>query len=102
MMKADGPIRIDGVEVGEVTLNVLGSNSVLSAKYALCNTDDGARFGAGNRNSNWSDETLGLVKALVESMERDICMDVFTEGVTTASVASSSSSGSTSDGVPGL
>ena len=100
MTKAEGSPRIDGVEVLEVTLNVLGPSAVLTAKYALCNTDDSTRFGAGNRNSNWSAETLQCVKTLLDSMEKDVCIDLFGEGATTASVAPVA--GTTSDGVPGM
>jgi len=99
MTKSDGTCKIDGVALGELTISLLG-NPVINAKYALCNSESEDRFGAGNRNSNWSADTLEKLKALTDSMERDICRDLFKGGATIGSVEEPD--GYQQDGVPGL
>lgn len=86
MVKSDGLCKINGVTVGEVSINLLGHGIVMSSKYALCNFESKDRFGAGNRNSNWSSDTMEKLSSLVDSMERDICRDLFSEGATIGSV----------------
>lgn len=100
MTKSDGTCKIDGVTMGEVTINLLGHTVDLSAKYALCNSATGDRFGAGNRNANWSADTLEKLRSLVDSMERDICKDVFADGATIGSIEDTVAA--PTDGVPGL
>jgi hypothetical protein len=101
MTRADGQCRVDAVEVGELTYVGIGSpTAVLSCKYALSNATSGDRYGAGNRNTNWSERTLSLLQSLLDSMERDIVHDVFHEGATIGGVEDELSS--TTEGVPSL
>jgi len=100
MIKADGTCRIDSVTMGEVTINTLGQGVTLVAKYALTNSETKERYGAGNRNTNWSESTLEKLSALVEAMETDIVRDIFVEGATTGSVDDTAHLNP--DGVPGL
>lgn len=86
MIRSDGKCKINGLGVGEVTISLLGPLPVLSAKYVFINTESGDRFGAGNRNQNWSKETLDHLEALVHSMERDLRGDVFEAEATTGGV----------------
>lgn len=100
MTKAEGEIRINGVATGEVAINLLGPSVGLSVKYALCNTLTGEKFGAGQRNQNWSDETLTKLAELVDSIERDVIQDVFVDASTISTVAESDPYDG--DGTPGL
>lgn len=85
MTRTDGKCKVDAIEVGELSYIGIGSpTSLLSCKYAFANAETGQRFGAGNRNTDWSERTLGLLQSLLESMEQDILRDVFDEGVTTS------------------
>jgi hypothetical protein len=98
--KAEGQCKIDSVEVGELTFVQLGSPTpVLSVKYAYSNSESGDRFGFGNRNTGWSEETLQALARLVELVERDVCSDVFHEGATTGSVLAPYD---TTGGIPSL
>jgi hypothetical protein len=100
MTKSDGTCKVNGVALGEVTMNLLGHSIELGAKYALCNFESHDRFGAGNRNSNWSADTMEKLKSLVDSMERDICRDLFLDGTTIGSADDVVDT--QQDGVPGL
>lgn len=100
MIKADGTCRIDSVTMGEVTVNLLGQGVTLAAKYALTNADTKERYGAGNRNANWSEDTLEKLNVLIEAMETDIVRELFVEGATTGSVGEPAHRNP--DGVPGL
>lgn len=101
MTKADGPPRIDAVEVGELSFVTIGPPTpLLSVKYAYANAESGDRFGYGNMNQGWSEETLDLLSQLTASVERDIVRHAFGEGTTSSSV--SPSPGNTIDGVPTL
>ena len=100
MTKSDGTCKIDGVVLGELSVNLLGHTIELSTKYALCNFESKDRFGAGNRNTNWSADTMEKLKALIDSMERDICRDLFRDGATIGSVEDAVDYHQ--DGVPGL
>lgn len=100
MTKSDGMCRIDGVSMGEVSINLLGHSVEMSAKYALCNSETKDRFGAGNRNANWSADTIEKLRSLIDSMERDVCRDLFKEGATIGSVEDVVDT--QQDGVPGL
>lgn len=86
MTKSDGSCKIDGVTMGEISVNLLGPAAELTAKYALCNFETKERFGAGNRNRGWSADTIEKLMALADSMERDVCRDLFGEGATIGSV----------------
>lgn len=87
MTKSDGQCKVDAVEVGELTFVGIGSpTAVLSCKYALANAETGDRFGAGRRNTNWSERTMSLLQGLLESMERDILADLFERGATSGGV----------------
>lgn len=99
MTKSDGTCKIDGVMLGEVTISLLGA-PIISAKYALCNAETEDRFGAGNRNTNWSADTMEKLRALTDCMERDICRDLFNNGATIGSVEEVG--GHQPDQVPGL
>lgn len=100
MTKSDGTCKVDGVSLGEISINLLGHSIEMSTKYGLCNSESGDRFGAGNRNTNWSSDTIEKLRALVDSMERDIVRDLFTDGATIGSVEDAVSHNP--DGVPGL
>lgn len=101
MVKSDGTCKIDGVSIGEFSVNLLGHSIELHSKYALCNFESKDRFGAGNRNSNWSVDTIEKLRLLVDSMEKDICQDLFIGGgATTDSVGEVVDY--QQDGVPGL
>jgi hypothetical protein len=100
MTRSDGTCKVDGVTLGEVSINLLGHSIELSTKYVLCNSETGDRFGAGNRNTNWSADTIEKLRALVDSMERDIVRDLFTDGATIGSVEDVVQL--PPDGVPGL
>jgi hypothetical protein len=85
MKTSDGTPRINGVEVGELSYTVLGPPApVLAVKFALLNAGTGDRFGFTHRNTGWSEKTLLALNALVESVEADLCLDLF-EGGTTSS-----------------
>ena len=98
MIKSDGVCKITGITLGEISIKLL-EDSLLVAKYAFCDAA-GDRYGYGNRNVNWSDETLEKLKALATSMEEDICRDLFEGGVTTGSTDEVVAY--QQDGVPGL
>jgi hypothetical protein len=98
--KAEGQIRIDSIAVGEASINLLGPNINLAAKYALCNISTGEKFGSGNRNQNWSDETLTKLAELVECIEKDIIQDVFVNATTVSGRVEQSNYAE--DGIPGL
>lgn len=100
MTKSEGKCKVDGVAVLEVAVNLLGHTTSLSAKYALSNSESGDRFGAGNRNANWSADTFEKLHALIDSMERDVCTDLFEGGATIGSVEEVVEDAT--DGVPGL
>ncbi len=82
MMSHNGKCRIDGVSIGEVTINLLETQPVLTAKYALVNTALSTRFGAGTRG-HWSLETFQRLSQLIEAMERDCASDIFEDASTT-------------------
>jgi len=100
MTKSDGTCKIDGVAMGEITINLLSHSVELSAKYILCNFESQDRFGAGNRNKNWSADTIEKLRALTDSMERDVCKELFKDGATIGSVEEVADY--QQDGVPGL
>jgi hypothetical protein len=89
--KAEGQIRIDSIAVGEASINLLGPNINLAA---------GEKFGSGNRNQNWSDETLTKLAELVECIEKDIIQDVFVNATTVSGRVEQSNYAE--DGIPGL
>jgi hypothetical protein len=72
----------------------------LGAKYALCNSESKDRFGSGNRNTNWSLDTFDKLRALIDSMEGDVCRDLFQNGSTTSGTPEVAEY--PQDGVPGL
>jgi hypothetical protein len=101
LTKSEGRCRIDGVHVGEVSIDNLSPASPrLDAKYALINIESGDRYGAGTRKRDWSTDTQQKLVDLMLSMEKDIANDVFegaptTNGVTTTSITQP-------DDIPGL
>ena len=86
--------------MGEIEINLLGHSVSLVTKYVMCNSETQERYGSGSRNTNWSEETIDKMRAFIESMETDICRDLFSDGSTTSGVVEASSN--TSDGIPGL
>lgn len=87
MTKSESQSKIDAVEAGELSLTLIGLPApVLSVKYAYANSESGTRFGYGNKNMDWSEETLQALAHLVELVERDICAAVFQPGATTGAV----------------
>lgn len=83
MTEGSGDCRIDGVDVGRLEVQLLGLPApVMSVTYALVNTKSGDKFGSGNRNTLWSDETYERLRALLESIEADVCGSVFEGGAT--------------------
>lgn len=104
MTRFGGQCRLIGIDIGEIAVDFFGPNVIpgegrLAAKFAFI-SEDSSRMGSGNRNSNWSPETLEKLRELVAHMESDICSDLADAG------ASTDSGGSTDlyhpDGVPGL
>jgi hypothetical protein len=102
MIKSEGKCRIDGVAVGEFSINLLGPTPFITAKYMLLASESGERFGAGNRNANWSDETMKALAVLIGSMERDLSKDVFGQGPVTTEEPEEVFDTLSGDGVPGL
>lgn len=100
MTPSDQKCRIDAVEVLEADFNFLGPVPRISAKYAYLDSKTGDRLGSGNRNQEWSAETLEKLEELIASMERDIIKTVFS-GESTVD-GGSGAADPTSDGVPSL
>lgn len=98
--KGSGACKIDGVQLGEVGVQVDPStaSALLSSRYALVNSVDGARFGSGTKATDWSEKTLQCLISLLNSMESDICVDVF-GGSTDGGVVEQRDP---TDGVPGF
>jgi hypothetical protein len=84
MTKGQGTCRIDAVKVVELTLvtrpQIPGAG--VEAKFVLMNSTTGELFGSGTF-STWSDETATKFNELINSMEKDICTVVFSDGPTT-------------------
>jgi hypothetical protein len=84
--KSDGRCKIDAVEVGELEFKALGPQPpVLSVRYAYANSQTGDRYGSSNRNQGWSEKTLNLLSALVESVELDVVRSLFNNSATISS-----------------
>lgn len=83
MIQSDGKCRIDAIALGECAITLLGASPVLTAKFAFLNAESGERLGSGNRNQNWSEETLEALEGLVRSMERDLRDSLFSGSSTT-------------------
>jgi hypothetical protein len=99
VIKLSGPCQINAVSVGEISIDLFAPSPVLNVKFAYINTTTGYRVGSGQR-SNWSEETLKSLHALVESMERDIAQAVGDVDTTTPSATRLESA--TTDDVPSL
>lgn len=80
MTKSDQLARIDGVDVGEISVNLLGPTPSINVKYAYVNSTTGEKFGAGTR-LQWSDTTLAKLVELISAMEKDICVHVFGDAI---------------------
>jgi hypothetical protein len=98
--RSEGTCKINGVSLGEITISFLGASPHITAKYALCNIETEDKFGAGNRNSGWSEETYKKLQALALSMEVDVLSDVFSGSPTTNGAVTEVPDAT--DGVPGL
>jgi hypothetical protein len=79
VIRTTGKCRVNAVAAGEVHVNLLGLAPAMSAKFVLVNSETGDRFGSTDRNTNWSDETMKRLAALVESMEKDAAASLFEE-----------------------
>jgi hypothetical protein len=101
MTRAEGTIKIDGVEVGELKFDSIHSPTpVLSVTYAFTNSKTGDRYGSGHRNVGWSPKTLEALSALVAAIETDVCTDLFEESATISGVAQAPPD--PIDGIPSL
>jgi len=100
--KGIGQCRIDGVQIGEVGIQVDPSTAsvLLSSKFAYVNTETQIRYGFGHKSVEWSEETTKRLVDLLESMGQDISRDMFGDGETVGS--GSVEADSTTDGVPGF
>lgn len=85
MTKAEGSCKINGIEVGEVSLSMFGPSPLLAVKYALTDITSGTRLGAGNKNTNWNEKVMNKLREFLSAVEEDICSDVFETGATTSS-----------------
>jgi hypothetical protein len=102
LAKADGSPKFDGVAFGEAEVKVIGFPApVISAKFALVNSESGRRFGSIHKNNGWSEQTFKLFEELAASMEVDAASDLF-DGVTSTTSGGVTVEPDTSDGVPGL
>lgn len=82
-VKGAGKCKIDSVAVGDVSIDFFApAGTQIVVKYAYVDGVAGARLGANHRNANWSLETYARAQSLLESLERDICQDLFEEGAT--------------------
>jgi hypothetical protein len=82
MMKGNGVPKFDGIAIGEVGINLLGPSVHISAIYAFTNAASGDRFGRGSKDGTWSEETMKRFFSFLESLESDVCTDVFDGGGT--------------------
>jgi hypothetical protein len=76
MKKGLGPCKIDAVDIGEVSVNLLGSNPTVMVKYALTDSKAGTRHGAGTRLV-WGDDVLQKLDELLDCMEAELCQELF-------------------------
>lgn len=74
--RGQGPIKVNGVQIGEFQADLLGPFPVLTAKVALVDVDNSQRFGASHHNA-WSAATVQKLLELVASMETDVCDQLF-------------------------
>lgn len=72
-------VKFNAVRVAEITVSVIETPSVISAKAAFVNTETGNTHGWTNCKS-WSPETLEKLRELRECMERDISAIHFVDG----------------------
>jgi hypothetical protein len=83
--KSEGASRINGVRLGELSVNLQGPSVVMAATVGLVDTESGDSFGRLMQNTSWSEETLEKLQELIFCIERDVCKTVFDEGATTPS-----------------
>jgi hypothetical protein len=102
MKLVEGLCKIDSIEIGEVIID--NFNSRVGVKYALTISGTGARTGQGTCVAGWSEETSARIKSLLESVENDLAMTMFTQGPTTdgGAVDHSQQELPLDDGVAGL
>ncbi len=72
-------VKFNAVRVAEITITVIETPSVISAKAAFVNTETGNTHGWTTCKS-WSADTLEKLRELREFMERDIAAIHFTDG----------------------
>lgn len=102
MRQGIGRLKIDSIALGEGYINVLGEEKILKAKFALVDSSNGDRYGAGNLEA-WSEETLKCFADLIVSMEKDIAAHVFEEKPTPPTTGGTEPEDFTPvDEVPGL
>jgi hypothetical protein len=98
MIKSNNKCKIDGVDIGEVSINLFGAAPSASVKYALINAESGVRYGAGTC-LDWSPEVTQKLDELLVAMERHICVHVFGDEPT---VSGAPTPDPTTDGVESL
>lgn len=82
-------VKFDAIRVAEITVNVLETPAVISAKAAFVSTKTGATHGWTTCKS-WSDETIAKLRELKDSMERDLANTHFEDGASSSSPTTSS------------
>jgi hypothetical protein len=76
-MKIFSRSRIVGVQVGEVSMNLINPNSPpLTAVFALVR-DDNEMAGRVEKRAEWSDKTHKLMKEFIDSLELDMADALF-------------------------
>jgi hypothetical protein len=81
MQRGKGPAKFSGVSIGEVAVDLLGPAIYIKSTFAFVNADSpDQKFGRGQVDKDWSDETYKRFLSFLESMERDVCNLVFEEG----------------------
>lgn len=93
------PAKFDTIRVAEISVNLLETPALISAKAAFVNTKTGATHGWTTCKS-WSEETVAKLRELRESMERDLANTHFEDG--SSSSSPTTSGGSVREGFQGL
>jgi hypothetical protein len=78
-MKSNGKCRIDGVEVGEISADLMLPVKSISVKFAYKDSVNGRNCGFGFQNV-WGEETLNKFRSFIEAAEADIIATMFEGG----------------------
>ena len=100
MRVSTGKLKIDGIFLGEIQLDLFDQENInmrVTAGYIDSKTR--RKYGSTSKMGGWSPETLRCLNAFIEAVEKDIAADVF-EGESTGSGIEDIAT--TIDGVPGL